>query len=249
MYALGSLRVNQPVPAAREGRRENSLDTFTENSTICQNHPKQSAAVHHVVSPASSQNLKHSPVHRGSGPARPEQWNTLAGEIVYKFTVYRIMPNLTPEIKSTRLRNRLEPDSVVRAGVRSPGRRGHAVGRSSDSAFPRRPRSGGLLLFADWRCCGDGAWPRIVNARRIASQLESVATSSAQMSAGEFDKRIPPGERQQIEDLAASLDNTQSYLKSRVADLEVEPQSVADRARQHGRRSDRASTATSACCW
>jgi two-component system phosphate regulon sensor histidine kinase PhoR len=58
------------------------------------------------------------------------------------------------------------------------------------------------------------------NARRIASRFESVGDVVAQMSAGEFDKRIPSGDRQQIEDLAASLDRTQSYLKSRVADLE-----------------------------
>src|SRR4029077_3962126 len=57
-------------------------------------------------------------------------------------------------------------------------------------------------------------------ARRVASRLESVGDVVAQMSAGEFDKRIPPGDRQQIEDLAASLDRTQSYLKSRVTDLE-----------------------------
>jgi two-component system phosphate regulon sensor histidine kinase PhoR len=58
------------------------------------------------------------------------------------------------------------------------------------------------------------------NARRIASRFESVGDVVAQMSAGEFDKRIPPGDRQQIEDLAATLDRAQSYLKSRVTDLE-----------------------------
>ena len=59
-----------------------------------------------------------------------------------------------------------------------------------------------------------------LQARRIAARLESVGDVVAQMSAGEFDKRIPHGDRRQIEDLAASLDRTQSYLKSRVADLE-----------------------------
>src|SRR5579863_8258633 len=37
----GLVRVNQPVPPAREGRRKDSLDTFPENKTICQNHTKQ----------------------------------------------------------------------------------------------------------------------------------------------------------------------------------------------------------------
>lgn len=59
-----------------------------------------------------------------------------------------------------------------------------------------------------------------LNARRIANRLESVRGVVWQMAAGEFDKRIPPEHRQQIEDLAASLDQTQLYLKARVADLE-----------------------------
>lgn len=59
-----------------------------------------------------------------------------------------------------------------------------------------------------------------VNARRTVNRLESVRDVVWQMAAGEFDKRIPAQDRQQIEGLAASLDQTQLSLKSRVADLE-----------------------------
>ncbi|MBS0266456.1 MAG: PAS domain-containing protein [Planctomycetes bacterium] len=58
-------------------------------------------------------------------------------------------------------------------------------------------------------------------AKRTCKRLESVQRVVSQMSAGEFDKRIPPENRMQIESLAASLDQTQLYLKSRVADLEA----------------------------
>jgi two-component system phosphate regulon sensor histidine kinase PhoR len=78
---------------------------------------------------------------------------------------------------------------------------------------------GGLGVFS-LVALGSMAVAAYLNARRIALKLESVSDVVSQMSAGEFDKRIPPGDRQQIEDLAASLDKTQSYLKSRVADLE-----------------------------
>ncbi len=57
-------------------------------------------------------------------------------------------------------------------------------------------------------------------ARQIASQFDSVREIVAQMSTGEFDRRIPPGDRHEIENLAASLDRTQQYLKTRVTDLE-----------------------------
>src|SRR5205807_5261654 len=60
-----------------------------------------------------------------------------------------------------------------------------------------------------------------LNARRIARKLESVSDVVWQMSAGEFDTRVPFRSRAQIEDLAASLERTQSFLKTRVADLEA----------------------------
>ncbi|MBI3863511.1 MAG: HAMP domain-containing protein [Planctomycetia bacterium] len=60
-----------------------------------------------------------------------------------------------------------------------------------------------------------------VNARRIVNRLESVHNVVGQMAKGEFDKRIPAANRQQIEDLAASFDQTQRLLKVRVEDLEA----------------------------
>jgi len=87
-------------------------------------------------------------------------------------------------------------------------------------AVPTSTALAGLGLFGSVALCSM-AVATYLNARRIALRLESVSDVVSLMSAGEFDKRIPPGNRQQIEDLAASLDKTQSYLKSRVADLEA----------------------------
>jgi two-component system phosphate regulon sensor histidine kinase PhoR len=77
----------------------------------------------------------------------------------------------------------------------------------------------GLLVFGGV-ALGAMAVVAYVIARRIRNRLESVRGVVGKMAAGEFDKRIPPEQRQQIEDLAASLDQTQLYLKGRVADLE-----------------------------
>jgi two-component system phosphate regulon sensor histidine kinase PhoR len=57
-------------------------------------------------------------------------------------------------------------------------------------------------------------------AKRTCKKLETVHHVVWQMAAGQFDMRIPADQRPQIESLAASIDQTQSYLKSRVAELE-----------------------------
>ncbi len=81
------------------------------------------------------------------------------------------------------------------------------------SAFRGLAVFGGVALVAM-------AFVAYVSAQRISNRLESVRGVVWQMAAGEFDKRIPPEQRQQIEALAASIDQTQLYLKARVADLE-----------------------------
>ena len=59
------------------------------------------------------------------------------------------------------------------------------------------------------------------HSRRIAEQLESVSDAVRQMSAAEFDKWASPGTHLAIEELAVSLDRTQSFLKLRLAELEA----------------------------
>src|SRR5215472_284516 len=58
------------------------------------------------------------------------------------------------------------------------------------------------------------------HARQIAEKLETVSDVVWKMSAGQFDERVPPGSREQIEELAATIDRAQSSLKTRVSDLE-----------------------------
>lgn len=129
-----------------------------------------------------------------------------------------MMPNSIPEIKSSRGRIdfRQIASFVLVFLPLAAGIAGWAVWGLDVSA---RTALWGLVLFGTAGLCSM-AIAAYRNARRIASRFESVGDVVAHMLAGEFDKRIPPGDRQQIEDLAASLDRTQSYLKSRVGDLE-----------------------------
>jgi len=128
------------------------------------------------------------------------------------------MPDSTPEIKSTRRRLvvRLVIWFVLLFVPLAMLAAGWAV---SVFAVPVQTALWGIVLF------GTAALVSLAvaasrQARQIVARFASVGDVVAQMSAGEFDKRIPTGDRQQIEDLAASLDKTQSYLKSRVSDLE-----------------------------
>jgi len=128
------------------------------------------------------------------------------------------MPNPTPEIKPSRLRNDWSQIlSFVLVYVPL------AVGATLWSIFGFGIAVGtalsGLMVFTTLALVGM-AVAASLNARRIARQLESVSDVVWQMSAGEFDTRVPPRSRQRIEELAASLDNTQLQLKSRIADLE-----------------------------
>ena len=129
-----------------------------------------------------------------------------------------MMPNLIPEIKSTR--SRIEFRQIVSfVLVFIPLAAGVAGWAVWGLQVPLQTALWGLVLFGTAGLCAM-TLAASRNARRIASRFELVGDVVAQMSEGEFDKRIPPGDRQQIEDLAASLDRTQSYLKSRVTDLE-----------------------------
>jgi two-component system phosphate regulon sensor histidine kinase PhoR len=129
-----------------------------------------------------------------------------------------MIANPTPEIKSTRARNDWS-QVIAFVGIFGPLAGGTALIAIFGFDMPPRSALLGLLLFgsAGLVSMAIAAWQ---SSRRMASRLESVGDVVAQMSAGEFDKRIPSGDRRQIEDLAASLDRTQSYLKSRVTDLE-----------------------------
>ena len=60
----------------------------------------------------------------------------------------------------------------------------------------------------------------LIVARGIIHRMEAVRGAVGRIAAGQFDHRIPLEHREQIEELAHSLDQTQKYLKSRVADLE-----------------------------
>ena len=128
------------------------------------------------------------------------------------------MPNPSPEIKSTR--GRFEGRQVISfVFVFVPLAGAAACWAIFGLEIPARTALWGLLLFGTVGLVSM-AVAASLNARRIAARLDSVGDVVAQMSVGEFDKRIPAGDRQQIEDLAAALDRTQSYLKSRVTDLE-----------------------------
>ena len=129
------------------------------------------------------------------------------------------MPELTPEIKPTRLRNdwsQVVSFLLVYAPL--------AVAVTLWSIFGLGVAIGtaltGLAIFAVL-ALASMAVAAYVNSRRIAQKLESVSDVVGQMYAGEFDKRVPPRSREQIEALAASLDKTQEHLKSRIADLEA----------------------------
>jgi two-component system phosphate regulon sensor histidine kinase PhoR len=129
------------------------------------------------------------------------------------------MPNVTPEIKSSRLRN--DWSQVLSfVAVFLP----LAIAATLWAIFG----FGVGIAIAVWGCLLFSSLSLVamaiatsVNDRRIARQLESVSNVVWQMSAGEFDARVPPRSRQRIEELAASLDNTQLQLKSRIADLEA----------------------------
>ena len=129
------------------------------------------------------------------------------------------MPNVTPEIKSSRLRN--DWSQVLSfVAVFLP----LAIAATLWAIFG----FGVGVAIAVWGCLLFSSLSLVamaiatsVNDRRIARQLESVSDVVWQMSAGEFDTRVPPRSRQRIEELAASLDNTQLQLKSRIADLEA----------------------------
>jgi two-component system phosphate regulon sensor histidine kinase PhoR len=129
------------------------------------------------------------------------------------------MPNLTPESKPTRLRNDW---SQVLSFLMVYGPL--AIAGTLWSIFgygvPAGTAVQGLLLFT-MAALASMAVAVYFNARRIARQLESVSDVVGQMSAGEFDKRVTPRSRQQIEELASSIDRTQLHLKSRIADLEA----------------------------
>lgn len=77
----------------------------------------------------------------------------------------------------------------------------------------------GLALFSALALLSTALAAR-VSARRIAENLAAASDVVWNMSAGEFDKRIPPESREQIEELAATIDRAQAALKTRVADLE-----------------------------
>ena len=128
------------------------------------------------------------------------------------------MPDQPPEIKPSRLRNNWTP-LLAFVGVFVP----LAAVTTLWSIFAMNvaPSTawGGFLVYAALALAAM-AVAGYLQSRRIAQNLESVSNVVWQMSAGEFDKRVPPRSRQQIEDLAASLDQTQLHLKSRIADLE-----------------------------
>src|SRR5260370_20795751 len=130
----------------------------------------------------------------------------------------RIMPELTPEIKPSRLRNDWSQVlSFILVYVPL------AVGLTLWSIFglavPPAIAVGGLVLFAAL-ALASMAVAAYLNSRRIYQNLESVSDVVGQLSGGELEKGVSPGSRQQIEELAASLDKTQSHLKMRIADLE-----------------------------
>jgi two-component system phosphate regulon sensor histidine kinase PhoR len=128
------------------------------------------------------------------------------------------MPNLTPEIKTARLRNQWR-QVLAFVLVYFP----LAVAATLWSIFglgiATATALAGLGLFAILALVSTGV-SAYVNSRRIALQLASVSDIVGQMSEGEFDKRVPPRGREQMEELAALIDQTQLHLKSRIADLE-----------------------------
>src|SRR4029077_8310940 len=69
-------------------------------------------------------------------------------------------------------------------------------------AVPASTALAGLGVFGSV-ALGSMAVAAYLNARRIAIKLESVSDVVSQMSAGEVDKRIPTGGRQEIESPAA----------------------------------------------
>ncbi|HLJ12698.1 MAG TPA: ATP-binding protein [Planctomycetaceae bacterium] len=129
------------------------------------------------------------------------------------------MPDLNPEIKSPSLRNdwsQVGSFALVFLPLAAAG------ALLSIFAFHVPP------LAALWGLAGCSAVALFsmtvaayLGARRISEKLKSVSDVVRQMSAGEFDKRVSPASGYQIEDLAASLDKTRAYLKSRVSDLEA----------------------------
>ena len=128
------------------------------------------------------------------------------------------MPELTPEIKPARLGNLWSqvltfllvyfPLAIIATLCAILG-----AGVTTATAMT------GLLLFT-LVALGAMFVAAYLNSRRIAQQLESVRDVVGQMSAGEFDKRVPPRGREQLQELAALIDQAQLHLKSRIADLE-----------------------------
>jgi two-component system phosphate regulon sensor histidine kinase PhoR len=129
------------------------------------------------------------------------------------------MANLTPEIKPARLRNHWS-QVLLFAVVYVPPAVAVTVWAIFGLGVAAATALTGLLLFAVMALVAM-AVAAYFNSRRIALQLDSVSDVVGQMSAGEFDKRVPPRSRQQIEELAALIDKTQLHLKSRIADLEA----------------------------
>src|SRR5262245_11014166 len=115
-----------------------------------------------------------------------------------------IMPDVTPEIKPARLRNDWSQvlSFVV---VYFPLAVAAAVWSIFGLGIPVAAAAWGFMLFTALALAAM-AVAASLNARRIARQLESVSDVVWQMSAGEFDTRVPPRSRQRIEELAASLD-------------------------------------------
>ncbi|MGE5195662.1 MAG: ATP-binding protein [Deltaproteobacteria bacterium] len=129
------------------------------------------------------------------------------------------MPNLTPEIKPSRLRNHWSQVlSFVLVYV--PLAAGATLWSIFGMGIATSTALTVLALFAVLALVSM-AVAAYLNSRRIARQLESVSDVVGQMSAGEFDKRVPPRGREQMEELAALIDQTQLHLKSRIADLEA----------------------------
>src|SRR6516164_7000121 len=121
----------------------------------------------------------------------------------YSVQIYSIpiMADLTPGIKPARLRN--DWSQVLSfALVYFPLGIAAAVCAIFGFGMPVAVALWGFLLFTALALVAM-AVTAFLNSRRIARQLESVSDIVWQMSAGEFDTRVPPRSRQRIEELAA----------------------------------------------
>lgn len=203
--------VNQPVPAPRIGLGKDPLDTVAKNGTIRQEHSEQPPFCI-TPYPLHYETLR-TPLYTGA-VARPGRNNGII-DSVQKYS----MPELSPEIKPSRPRGDWRQLGAF-VLVYVPLAAAVTVWLILHLGLPATTALGALALFT---AAGLASMTvtAYVNARRIARQLETISDVVWQMSTGEFDARIPPRSRQQIEDLARSLDNTQAHLKSRIADLEA----------------------------